>query len=184
MKKPDRKRRLSSQLDSLVEQLSEEFRRTDNPEMMTFRIPTLLEYLMVFLLAKRLGVDENELPNFDYGELTQTALAGREYETLRKKVMKLGEVRNQLAHYIDRNAWLRKIEEFIDVMNLPRPADPDLLITLYQLGLTNIYIDVFMAINKTLGGGELGKQAADFEAFRAAQKHVLSRALENKKKSK
>src|SRR5216684_6524398 len=116
MRKQERKKRTSTQLDALLKYVIADLEKLDNQELRTFKAAILLEYLLVFILAKRLNVAEDDLPNLDYADLTTLALAGSAHEKLRAKILKVGEVRNYLGHYLDRDVWLSKVRELVSLL--------------------------------------------------------------------
>ncbi len=173
MKKQERKKRKSTQLNDLVKYATADLANLKNQELLTFKIPILLEYVFVFILSKRLKVAEDDLPNLDYGDLAALALSGIQYKDLLERVLKLGEVRNYLGHYLDRDAWLQKVREYVSMWKLPGPVNEEQLLLVYDLALSAAYIDVFVVAAKVVSADTSVLEQA-IAQYREHQRQLLA----------
>lgn len=142
MGKQDSRKRNTRQLDTVVDALGKDLESHENPELTTFRVSTLVEYVCVYLLATRLAVSEDDLPNLDYTDLVTLALSGERYAESRERALRLGEVRNYLAHYLDDRVWLEKVAAFVSLMGLSTPKQRSVLLGVFRLAMFDLFLNL------------------------------------------
>ena len=100
----------------------------ENMEFWVLKAQIYIEYRLKHLLALRLGVPAGDqdafikqFENINYHHLVLLALAGPSDERLRANLIKLNNVRKEVAHRFQVTDYLRHLQTFVEAISRSRP---------------------------------------------------------------
>jgi hypothetical protein len=140
------KRRKGQTFESIV---SSKLLELNDAELLTLRGHALTERALYALLAARLDVSEDQLPDVSFWVLNEIALAGDRLKGMRAAVAEFATIRNDVAHRLETRGFDEQMGAFAMMLwqpdvgpKLKWPADHDNQIDVYREAIKSLILTI------------------------------------------